>query len=70
MEYNGPWHYKEFDVNINPKSLATPYPMSKKKKETYNFDILKLNTIFVKCKNIKIYWEKEKKIEKYDGIKI
>ncbi len=70
LEYNGPWHYKEFDVNINPESLATPYPMSKTKKETYNFDILKLNTIFVKCKNIKIYWEKEKKIEKYDGIKI
>ena len=36
----------------------------------YNFDLLKLNTIFVECKNILIYWEKIRKLENYDGKKL
>lgn len=67
LEYNGPWHYKYDDIVDDKFSPATPYINSKTKIDTYNFDILKLNTIFVECKNIFIYWEKEKKIEKYDG---
>jgi len=68
LEYNGPWHYKLEDVNSDENGPATPYNESKSKLETYN--LLKLNTIFVECKNILIYWEKSKKLEKYDGKKL
>lgn len=67
LEYNGPWHYRKYQVDEEPFSNSTPYPKSKTKIETYNYDILKLNTIFEKCKNIKIYWEDDKKEERYNG---
>ena len=70
LEYNGPWHYKLDDVNLDENGPATQYEKSKSKLETYNFDLLKLNTIFVECKNILIYWEKIKKLENYDGEKL
>ena len=70
LEYNGPWHYKKKEVDLDPNSPATPYEKSKSKIETYNFDILKLNLIFEKCKNINIFWEKERKLEIYDGYKL
>ena len=61
-------YYKLEDVNSDENGPATPYNESKSKLETYN--LLKLNTIFVECKNILIYWEKSKKLEKYDGKKL
>lgn len=70
LEYNGPWHYKIDDINMDANGPATPYKKSKSKLETYNFDLLKLNTIFVECKNILIYWEKIRKLENYDGEKL
>ena len=70
LEYNGPWHYKLDDIKLDENGPATPYKKSKTKLETYNFDLLKLNTIFVECKNILIYWEKIKKLENYDGEKL
>lgn len=67
LEYNGPWHYKKLDVDMDPDSPATPYPNSKSKIETYNFDILKLNLIFDRCSDVRIFWEKDKKLEIYNG---
>ena len=70
LEYNGPWHYRKCDVDIDPNGPSTPYIKSRSKIESYSFDILKLNLIFEKCKNVKIYLEREKIIEEYDGTRI
>jgi hypothetical protein len=70
LEYNGPWHYNLEEMQNNSNKPATPYKNSKTIKETYDFDLFKLNTIKKKCDKILIYWQKEKKIIEYDGIKL
>jgi hypothetical protein len=65
LEYNGPWHYTEKDILIDPNGPATPYKNNKlTKKETYLKDKLKLN--YIDCDNILIFWEQTNKLEKYE----
>lgn len=60
LEYNGPWHYKENEVKVRGNLPATPYKKSKTIKETYEFDLFKMNVLKKYCDNFLIYWEKDK----------
>jgi len=67
LEYNGPWHYNRNDILINPDFPGTPFNKNISKYDLYLKDKLKLNIAYKKCKNIFIFWEKNKTIIKYEG---
>ena len=67
LEYNGPWHYSKDEVKKDPNSPSHPYKKNiTSKKQVYEKDLFKLNYIKRKCSNILIYWEKDKKLQKYE----
>jgi hypothetical protein len=67
FEYNGSWHHSKQDVEKDPNSPGHPYKNNvMTKKEIYEHDILKLEHIKQKCKNILIYWEKTKQLQRYE----
>ncbi len=66
LEYNGPWHYRYNDYISKGMEPATPYPNSKTIKETYEFDLLKLNHMRDKCNKFLIFWEDSKELKQYE----
>lgn len=67
LEYNGPWHYSREEIIIDPNGKGVPYKTNNmSKKEIYYNDKLKLEHMYLKCKNILIYWEKTKLLQRYE----
>ena len=64
LEYNGPWHYTKKQVNEAPNEMATPYPNSKTRMETYLSDKMKIDHIRQFCNSVWIYWERTGKLQK------
>lgn len=64
LEYNGPWHYTKKQASEEPNEMATPYPNSKTKMETFLSDKMKVNHIKKFCDNVLIFWERTGKLQK------
>jgi len=60
IEYNGPWHYLEEELDVIGDTPATPYSTnSKTVRETYEFDLMKKEHMLQYTKEYEIYWEAE-----------
>jgi len=63
LEYNGPWHYTHEQAAADPQGKANPYPNSKTKIQTYEYDMMKFNHIKNLTSNFFVYWEKTATLE-------
>lgn len=55
LEINGPWHYSKEDAITNPNKPATPWSDSKTIKESYNWDVSKINTALEISQNVFVF---------------